>query len=138
MAGSGRGFPHQPNPENQHSCVCGWTTSAWANLLVHRRSCDSWQEHEQALQARHSDRVERARLDAAAYDRETDYECPYCGQERKGAKGLYTHLNSCSAATAKFEGITFAPQTIERLIRTFEKQLDFAAWEWRRENGIDG
>ena len=79
-------------PENRHRCVCGWETSAWANMVGHRRQCDSWQEHKRGLGG-HSD-APAADQPAEAFP----YRCPVEGCDARGSKPEFViqHFPTCS------------------------------------------
>lgn len=111
---------------NKHTCVCGYETPHWANMLGHRRQCDSWKEHQRG-------QMDDARALARAYDERTAEpdrpECPYCGADFGNVPLMLSHLPSCSRATLRELG----PYEAGRVIRRIESMLAFKAW--CEENG---
>ena len=89
-----------PRPPNKHECVCGHTTPYWANMVGHRRTCDSWKEHKRLLEqggignsnpSVPPDEQKQAQL--------VHWECPHEGCNHSGDSpdglGLVRHLKWC-------------------------------------------
>lgn len=118
-----------PRPPNKHTCVCGFDTPYWANLLAHRRQCDSWLEHKRGLQdTRH--------LSPRPPDPPGLWACPHpdCDVERDGPDSLATHIKYCPEMKGAAELADLYYST--GLCSVAEDCDSFAAYEaWCRENG---
>lgn len=128
--------PPDSYPENKHRCVCGWETNAWANMIGHRRACESWQEHKRGI------RDSRDEADHAAGGA-FPFECPIegCTASSSSADWMAKHVANCKKLRddVHVTEVELAELDVDInivLSQAARRYEDHAAFErWCEENG---
>lgn len=119
-----------PDQPNDHVCVCGFRTRYWANLVGHRRGCDSYKEHRDKLAAA------RGPEPAPSEQEIAKFHCPHdeCPAFSHTLPDLLKHVQYCTVISNSEQ---VAYEEIAWGLGDFGGELDLlVAYEfWCRENG---
>lgn len=128
-----------PDPPNRHICVCGYEVPHWANMLAHRRQCESWQEHVQAIRdsVHHPQQYGLPRVNPEPTPTEQPGgrpECPYCERTFGNTPLMLAHVDVCGER--KTRDVANASRALKESERIAADLDNLAAFEaWCREHG---
>ena len=115
-------------------CVCGYHARYWANLLAHRRTCESWKEHTAQLEG-------KGVVPAPQQDADLPivmYGCPYCDSsyEVSDFEKLKAHVESCRVK--RWQEQTVGEGEIRIMLRKIRAWLAWEVWQDEEEHrGLD-